>query len=61
MGFTRWAVLKGARNNNADALCSIGLNLMSHSIHLVPGLFWAMHSIHYGSNAFNHSTPARVI
>lgn len=33
-----WAALKGARYNNADALCSIGLNLMNHSIHLVLGL-----------------------
>ncbi len=33
-----WVALKGARYDNADALCSIGLNLMNSVLNLVIGL-----------------------
>jgi sterol desaturase/sphingolipid hydroxylase (fatty acid hydroxylase superfamily) len=33
-----WAAFKGARYDNADALCSIGLNLMSSVINILVGM-----------------------
>jgi len=104
-----YVAVRGVRYDDRDALCSVGLNLISSVLNLIfagilpfaayvflydnarlftlnslwmaiplaflinelayyaehrishrVGIFWAFHTIHHSSNAFNHTTAARA-